>query len=85
MMQIGGRLTSGKVPLEKTLAEKLAAGQSSAEWGRKRRSDELAETRLHGKDLHQQTGLSAGAISDDNELAAELGHGGEIEGLGLKS
>jgi hypothetical protein len=28
------------------------------------------------EDLHQQTGLSAGTITDDDELATQLGHGG---------
>jgi hypothetical protein len=40
---------------------------------------------LAGKGLHQQAGLSTGAVSDDNELAAELGHGGgsrEMKGVG---
>lgn len=26
------------------------------------------------KDLHQQTGLTAGTITHDNKLAADLGH-----------
>lgn len=28
----------------------------------------------HGKDLHQQTGLTAGTITHDDKLAADLGH-----------
>jgi hypothetical protein len=32
-------------------------------------------------DLHQQTGLSAGTITDDDELATQLGHGGRVIGL----
>jgi hypothetical protein len=38
-----------------------------------------------GKGSHQQTGLSTGTVSNDNELAAELGHGGgsrEMKGVG---
>jgi hypothetical protein len=28
------------------------------------------------KDSHQQAGFTAGTIADDNELAANFGHGG---------
>lgn len=61
-------LTSGKVPLEKTLqATELAAG----------RHREGAHVRGGhvGQDVHEQTSLSTGAVTDNNELSADLSHG----------
>lgn len=62
------QLTSGKVPLEKTL-----------EGGRQRVLASIAMLRVciagHMEDLHEQTGLSTGAVADNDELATDLGHG----------
>ena len=33
-----------------------------------------------GVDLHEQTGLSAGAVTDNYELATDLGHGDVCRG-----
>ena len=58
----GGRHTSGKVPLEKTLVTK-------------RQNTDLEDTISSiGQDSHQQTGLTAGTVTNDHELAADLGH-----------
>ena len=64
-----GVLTSGKVPLEKTLEteDRLA-------WGQVR--GRLAAGK--GGDAHQQAGLSAGAVADNDEFPTELGHGGGL-------
>jgi hypothetical protein len=34
-----------------------------------------------GKDIHEQTGLSTGAVTDNNELSSNLGHGVVWDGL----
>jgi len=34
-----------------------------------------------GEDVHEQTGLSTGAVTDNNELSSNLGHG--VVGNGL--
>ena len=41
---------------------------------------EVRDRRL-GVDLHEQTGLSAGAVTDNDELATDLGHGAVCRGL----
>ena len=64
----GGMLTSGKVPLEKTLRRSLRLASSKHDqrhaWHRGRLADKL----------HQQTSFPAGTITDDDEFAADLGH-----------
>lgn len=59
-------LTSGKVPLEKTLsmARSVRGGDEEQNAGR---ADEDG-------DLHQQTGLTAGTVTDDDQLSADLSH-----------
>jgi hypothetical protein len=59
------RLTSGKVPLEKTLATdgsqyKMLDGQTAA--------GSAGE-----EDSHEKTSLAAGAIANNDELATDLG------------
>lgn len=36
-------------------------------------------------DLHEKTGLSTGAVADDNELSADLSHGGDFRRVVGKS
>lgn len=71
-----GVLTSGKVPLEKTLVTKdrLASGQKCA-------VDWLFSKGGRGakiKHAHQQAGLAAGTVADNDEFPTELGHGGGL-------
>ena len=66
--------TSGNVPFEKTLQEQnvLDAWRS-------------AVRELVKNCLHQQTGLSAGTVTNNDELAPYLRHyGAEYSGLGLR-
>jgi len=35
------------------------------------------------QDLHQQAGLSTGAVTDNNELSSNLGHGDVVGCLGV--
>lgn len=60
-------LTSGKVPLEKTLRTHVSY---CTVWPG---ADVRREHRR--KHVHQQTGLSAGAVADDDELSADFSHG----------
>lgn len=62
-------LTSGKVPLEKTLMKKAEvskryAGRRGMLWWQWRR-----------RHLHEKTGLSAGTVANDDELASDFSHG----------
>ena len=41
---------------------------------------EVRDRRL-GVDLHEQTGLSTGAVTDNNELSSNLGHGVVCDGV----
>jgi len=67
MIGVGGELrTSGNVPLEKTLFKKIS----------KQKGKKGFEGEMGSMDLHQQTGLSAGTITDDDKLATDLSHGG---------
>ena len=61
-------LTSGKVPLEKTLMKKAAVSNLYAP---RRLIPWLQWSRRH---LHQETGLSAGTVADDDELASDFSH-----------
>lgn len=58
--------TSGKVPLEKTLSDESQYN-----------SDRV---KGQGFDSHQQTGLTAGTITDDDKFAANFSHGGLATG-----
>ena len=72
-----GRLTSGKVPLEKTLQRRCQQLRGRT----KGLSLALAiGVRVH---LHEQTGLSAGAVTDNHELATDLGHFVCVGSVGL--
>lgn len=64
---IGSILTSGKVPLEKTLSEKATVrkqyvGRRHKRWPQSRRY------------LHKETGLSAGTVANDDKLASNFRH-----------
>ena len=50
--------------------------------GRSDRSRWLAGAREAMEDLHEQTGLSAGTVADNDELATDLGHGVWFVGSG---
>jgi hypothetical protein len=63
----GGMLTSGKVPFEKTLC-----GRGS-QFGPP--SSRHVDRRYLERDAHEQAGLSAGTVADDDELASQFGHG----------
>lgn len=61
-------LTSGKVPLEKTLPRKMVLASS------KEIDAHSSHQSAWGRSLHQQTSLSASTVTDDNKLASDLGH-----------
>lgn len=68
-------LTSGKVPLEKTLAEdygQFTEDHKKNQGGEREGDAEWAV--LMSEYLHEQTGLTAGTIAHDDELATDLGH-----------
>lgn len=63
-----GNLTSGKVPLEKTLREikcQLSERQRKVVAGERR-----------GRHSHEKASLSAGTVADDDELATDFRHSG---------
>lgn len=64
-------LTSGKVPLEKTL--KSAQISYCLEDDQTSRAVELAQI-VAEKNSHQEAGLSASTITDNNKFAADFGH-----------
>lgn len=70
----GGMLfTSGKVPFEKTLAKRKrsavgAGGKTGCSASSRSRYSEARGN------IHQQTGLSAGTVSDNDKFAADLSH-----------
>jgi hypothetical protein len=69
--KLGGGLgvhTSGKVPLEKTLKKRWSALMVT--------SAHLVRQHLGSLGLHQQTGLSASTVSNDDELPSNLRHDG---------
>ena len=65
-----GGLTSGKVPLEKTLRWVISLGT----WTGTSKSTRAGQAREKGRYIHQQAGLSAGSIADDDEFASDLRH-----------
>ena len=69
-------LTSGKVPLEKTLETKdeLASGQELIDWLLAKGGGKKAKI----EHAHQQASLSAGAVADNDEFPTKLGHGGGL-------
>lgn len=65
------------MPLEKTLqAEGLAAIE---QWCS---SFSVRRWAWMGRHVHEQTGLSTGAVTDNNELSSNLGHG-DVRGMDL--
>lgn len=81
-------LTSGKVPLEKTLRndqhdddnnEKASRGGTERRQFhrrahcRRRQSRQVGWVQLDGY-LHQQAGLTASTVANDDQLASNLGH-----------
>jgi hypothetical protein len=62
-------LTSGKVPLEKTLQTHLLAAAARCGHGAHIRNVRMRDY------VHEQTGLSTGAVADNNELSADFSHG----------
>lgn len=63
-----GLLTSGKVPLEKTLMKKAEVSKRYA------RRCGMVWSQWKEKDLHKETGLSAGTVTNDDELASDFSH-----------
>lgn len=61
-------LTSGKVPLEKTLLTPLLAAEKHTQ-GADGRNECLRDY------VHEQTSLSTSAVTDNNQLSADLSHG----------
>ena len=62
-------LTSGKVPLEKTLSGSVISRCSMRSAGPSKASGNDGVDRLH-----QETSLAAGTVAHDDKLAADLGH-----------
>ena len=68
---------------EGTLREDTASTLSVV--ARADKGGDVRDRRL-GVDLHEQTGLSAGAVTDNYELATDLGHGDVCRGsVGVSS
>lgn len=62
-------LTSGKVPLEKTLKKSTESASIISD---QRHLDLLKVS--EEVDLHQKTGLSTGTVADDDKFAANFSH-----------